>query len=291
MTPSALDAALSYAEQGWAVFPCYEPIPSGCSCRRPDCSSPAKHPRTPRGLHDATLDAAVIHRWWQRWPDAGVAVRTGAISGLVVVDVDRHSGGFASFGELQRRYGPLPPTSLTFTGGGGRHYWFRHPGHPVANSTGRLGSGIDVRGDGGYVLAPPSKHISTRRYAWLAHRPLAPLPDWMVQPAREPTSVPTPQPRSLTAGPWARAALSGEAARVRSATPGSRNHTLNRAAFYLGQLVGAGYLDDETVRHELMAAALHAGLTTREVHATVASGLRAGNRLPRHPPALEVDHR
>lgn len=130
---------------------------TGCSCRGPDCRSPAKHPRLRRGLHDATLDPALIRRWWERWPHAGVAVRTGAESRLVVVDVDRHSGGFTSLGQLQRRHGRVPPTPVTLTGGGGRHYWFRHPGHSVANSTGRLGAGIDIRGDGGYVMAPPTK--------------------------------------------------------------------------------------------------------------------------------------
>ncbi len=140
-----------------------------------------------RSEHDTQLQLcvstvpALIRRWWARWPDAGVAVRTGAESGLVVVDVDRHSGGFTSLGQLQRCYGRLPPTPVTFTGGGGRHYWFRHPGRSVANNTGRLGAGIDIRGDGGYVMAPPTKHISSRRYEWVAQPPLAPLPDWVLE--------------------------------------------------------------------------------------------------------------
>ena len=288
---SAGDYALRYAARGWPVLPCHEPTMDGCSCRRPDCASPGKHPRLRRGLHDATLDPTVISRWWRQWPDAGVAVRTGAISGIVVVDVDRHSGGFTSLGELQRSHGRFPPTLVTFTGGGGRHYWFTHPGHAVPNSTGRLGAGIDIRGDGGYVLAPPSRHVSNRRYAWAARPPMAPLPDWVIQRVREPISVPEPPGhRSSRAGPWAGAALTAEVGRVRSSAPGIRNDTLNRAAFCLGQLVGAGYLDDETVRDELTTAALHAGLTPREICATVASGLRAGTRLPRHPPVPERGH-
>ncbi len=287
---AAGDYARAYAARGWLVLPCHEATMTGCSCGRPDCPSPAKHPRLRHGLHDATLDPALIRRWWARWPDAGVAVRTGAESGLVVVDVDRHSGGFTSLGQLQRCYGRLPPTPVTFTGGGGRHYWFRHPGRSVANNTGRLGAGIDIRGDGGYVMAPPTKHISSRRYEWVAQPPLAPLPDWVLERSREPIlAPPLPRHRSTAAGPWAGAALTAEVGRVRSAPPGSRNHTLNRAAFSLGQLVGSGYLDDDTVRHELTAAALHAGLTGREIRATVASGLRAGTLLPRHPPTLEPD--
>jgi len=289
---AAGDYALAYAARGWLVLPCHEPTMTGCSCRRPDCASPAKHPRLRHGLHDATLDPALIRRWWARWPDAGVAVRTGAESGLVVVDVDRHSGGFTSLGQLQRCHGRLAPTPVTFTGGGGRHYWFRHPGRSVANSTGRLGAGIDIRGDGGYVMAPPTKHISSRHYEWVAQPPLAALPDWVLERSREPIlAPPLPRHRSTAAGPWAGAALTAEVGRVRSAPQGSRNHTLNRAAFSLGQLVAAGYLDDDTVRHELTAAALQVGLTGREIRTTVASGLRAGTRLPRHPPALDQPDR
>jgi hypothetical protein len=140
-------------------------------------------------------------------------------------------------------------------------------------------------------MAPPTKHISSRNYEWVAEPPLAPLPDWVLERSREPVLAPPPLPRarSTAARPWAGAALTAEIGRVRSAPPGSRNHTLNRAAFSLGQLVGAGYLDDDAVRHELTAAALQVGLTGREIRATVASGLRAGTRLPRHPPALEPD--
>jgi hypothetical protein len=287
---TARDYALVYSARGWPVLPCHEPTLNGCSCGRSDCASPAKHPRLRRGLHDATLDPALIRRWWERWPDAGVAVRTGSISGLVVVDIDRHSGGFRSLARLQRHHGRLPHTPVTFTGGGGRHYWFAHPGHPVPNSTGRLGPGIDIRGDGGYVLAPPTKHMTGRRYDWGAEPPLAALPAWVLERTREPVSPPLPsRQRSAAAGPWAGAALTAEVRRVRTATLGNRNHTLNRSAFSLGQLVGAGYLDDDTVREELTAAALQVGLRPREIRATVSSGLRAGSRLPRHPRALEPE--
>jgi hypothetical protein len=284
---SPLDAALRYAQRGWAVFPCHEPAMGGCSCHREDCPSPAKHPRTPHGLRDASTDPEVVSRWWRRWPDANIGVRTGGESGLIVLDVDPDHGGLRSLVELERRHGRLPP-SLTVRTGTGRHYWFRHPGWPLRNSAGRLGPGIDLRGDGGYIIAPPSRHASGRRYQWTCGQPLAPAPHWLLALAREPTRLDPPislrqHPAPNDTRPWARAALDGELARIRTATHGSRNHTLNRSSFALGQLVAAGHLHEEPVRSALLRAGLDVGLTPREVQATVASGLRAGSRSPRSP--------
>src|SRR6266849_1224690 len=91
---STLDAALAYAARGWHVFPCHTPTPQGgCSCRRPSCEDIGKHPRTKNGLQDATTEEATIRRWWKMWPEANVAIRTGAISGLVVLDQDNRKGG------------------------------------------------------------------------------------------------------------------------------------------------------------------------------------------------------
>lgn len=292
---SALEAALAYAARGWAVFPCHEPIHGHCSCGHADCSSPAKHPRTRRGLHDATTDPARLIDWWHRWPSANVGLRTGCSSGLVVVDIDRHPGGLRSLAALERTHGELPPTATVETGGG-RHYWFAHLDGAVRNSAGRLGPGVDIRGDAGYVIAPPSCHITGRRYRWGALRPLAPLPRWIVELSRE-RDHPTPAaaPERVTAGPparpWARAALAAELGRVRSSIPGNRNHSLNRAAFALGQLVGGGHLSGDDVREALVDAGISCGLIPREVLATVASGLRAGIRLPRHPRAPDIHPR
>jgi hypothetical protein len=284
---SPLDAALSYAQRGWAVFPCHEPAMGGCSCRRNDCSSPAKHPRTLHGLRDASTDPEVVSRWWRRWPDANIGVRTGGESGLIVLDVDPDHGGLNTLVELERRHDQLPP-SLTVRTGAGRHYWFRHPGRPVPNSAGRIGPGIDIRGDGGYVIAPPSRHLNGRRYHWASEQPLAPAPQWLLELTRERTQpnppIPPRQPSiSNDARPWARAAFHGELARIRGAPQGSRNHTLNRSSFALGQLVATGHLTEESVRAALVRAGLEIGLTTKETQATVTSGLRAGGRSPRSP--------
>jgi hypothetical protein len=193
-----LDAALEYARAGWAVFPVHSPRSGGCSCHQP-CTKIGKHPRTKRGLNDATTDPAVIRRWWERWPDANVAIRTGAVSKLAVLDVDPRHGGVDSLRALD----PLPETAVSETGGGGYHIAFAHPGGHVKTTANALGPGLDIRADGGYIVAPPSLHASGKRYAWKFHPSkmgLAALPEKLnsgrAQGARaervevEPASIP-----------------------------------------------------------------------------------------------------
>lgn len=279
-------AALRYARRGWAVFPCHTPGTAGCSCAAgASCTSPGKHPRTRRGLHDASSDPDVVARWWRAWPLANVGLRTGA--GLVVVDVDPAHGGMAALADLEAAHGRFPPTAAVRTGGAGLHLYFAAEA-PVRNSAGVLGPGIDIRGDGGYVIAPPSRHASGSPYRWSGTGPLAPLPAWVT----EALARPAPErvvldPAGLRPRPgasaWAAAAVSGEVDRVVAAAEGARNHTLNRSAFVLGQLVGAGHLQRDEVADVLTRAGCCAGLGEREVAATVASGLSAGERWPRHP--------
>ena len=150
-----LPHALQYANDlQWAVFPC-----------RPG----EKVPATPHGFKDATKDTKQISRWWADIPTANIAVATGAASGLVVIDVDQKNGvdGEAGLAALEAQFGKLPPTVEQLTGGGGRQLFFRHPGGRVPNTT-KLHdhAGVDVRGDGGYVVMPPSIHPSGRTYTW-----------------------------------------------------------------------------------------------------------------------------
>lgn len=167
VSTTPLAAALSYAARGWPVFPVHSIRRQGtqCTCGRRDCGSPGKHPRTENGLKDATTDERTIRGWWQRWPDAGVAIATGR--GLVVVDIDVHKGGDDSYVDARRALGDVPDTVEVITGSGGRHVYLSAPeGVAVRCSAGQLGPGLDVRGDGGYVVAPPSLHASGRRYQW-----------------------------------------------------------------------------------------------------------------------------
>jgi hypothetical protein len=164
-----LAAALDYAARGLLVFPCR-----------------GKVPLTAHGFQEATTDPGVIAEWWRQAADANVAVRTGAESGVTVLDIDAEHGGFGSLAELERKHGKLPKTARVLTGGGGQHIYFFHPvGRELRNSAGRLGAGLDVRGDGGYVIAPPSVHDSGRPYKWMRplERGLADCPPWLLDDA------------------------------------------------------------------------------------------------------------
>lgn len=123
----------------------------------------------------------MIRHWWGLEPRCNVAVATGAISGIFVIDVDG-LGAEAELDKLEREYGELPPTVAAITPRPGRHIYFRMPDVPVSNSAGKIAPDIDVRGDGGYVLAPPSIHPSGRPYAWSVDSAgtIAAAPDWLL---------------------------------------------------------------------------------------------------------------
>ena len=283
---SPLDAAITYAAQHWPVLPCHAVLPNsgGCTCGVEHCPSPGKHPVIRGGLKAASTDLKQVRYWWDRWPRANIAICTGASSGLVVIDVDPRHGGLSSLRELIAANEALPSTMVVSTGSDGLHFYFRHPGGLVRNDAGRrLGQGLDIRGDGGYVIAPPSRHMSGGEYHWAADTDLAPLPEWLHDRVREPEHVRVSQPVVTGASAWAHAALDSEVATMGHAAEGTRNHTLNRAAFNLGQIVGSGTLERNDVESALVEAGIAVGLTDRECTATVASGLDAGIACPRKP--------
>jgi hypothetical protein len=134
-------------------------------------------------------DAQTLGRWVRHWPLLNIGIVTGAVSGLVVLDLDRRHGGFESLAALERLYGALPETVEAETGGGGRHLYFACPPAAPRNKAG-LAPGIDLRGEGGMVVAPPSLHPSGGRYRWRqGHEPgalpLAVLPHWLVRLAQD----------------------------------------------------------------------------------------------------------
>jgi len=199
-----IDAALKYANRGWAVLPIHTPGANGsCSCGRSDCDSPGKHPRTMNGLRDATTDEATIKKWFNRWPTANIGIATGAESGLVVIDVDGDEGS-ESWHELQSRHGTLPDT-ITAKTARGFHIYLKHPGGYVKPSASAVGKGIDVRGDGSYIVAPPSTHASGKQYMWeLSGNPdeveLADMPEWLVESIRAPRNETSPIPEVIKEG-------------------------------------------------------------------------------------------
>jgi hypothetical protein len=161
-------AALGLASRGLRVFPC---IPKG------------KTPATAHGLLDATVDPSAIERWWAANPEYNVAIATGAPSGVFIVDID---GGEAeaALRALEVVNGALPATVEVITGGG-RHVWFRMPDTELRNSASKIAPRIDIRADGGYVVAPPSMHPTGRRYCWSVDSAsaIAEAPEWLVAKA------------------------------------------------------------------------------------------------------------
>ncbi|MEZ5558161.1 MAG: bifunctional DNA primase/polymerase [Pseudomonadales bacterium] len=168
--PEIAAAALAYCRRGWSVVPV--------------------RPREKRPLirwqafQSQRASAEQISAWYERWPEANVAIVTGVVSDLVVLDVDPAHGGSASLEVLQSSHGMLPVTVEARSGGGGRHLYFRHPGGELGNRVG-LRPGLDIRGDGGVIVAPPSVHPSGNRYRWIDGRAPetlepSPMPDWLV---------------------------------------------------------------------------------------------------------------
>ena len=202
-----LEAAISYGRRGWRVFPVA-----------------GKVPRLAAWPTQATTDEATQRRWWRTWPTADVGIATG--DGLVVLDVDPRHGGDSSLADLERQHGPLPDTPRVLTGGGGLHLYFAVD-QTIGNRAG-LAPGIDLRGDGGFVVAPPSVHANGRRYAWElgaspADVPLAPAPEWLLERIRDndrPAGTPRPPDEwaTLVCGPI---------------PAGARNDSLARLAGYL----------------------------------------------------------
>ncbi|MEN6385899.1 MAG: bifunctional DNA primase/polymerase [Phycisphaerales bacterium] len=173
-TNELYQAAIKYIKKGIPVFPCW---------------SKTKKPIPEHGFHDATTMPNQIDLWWQRTPNADIAMPTGNPSGILVLDVDPRHGGDYSLQELISQYGKLLDTVQSFTGGGGQHYYFKHPGN-VGCSSGKIASGIDIKGDGGYVMLPPSSHESGNKYSFelssdIADVPLAECPEWLIKMARD----------------------------------------------------------------------------------------------------------
>ena len=221
---SLLEAALGYARRSWPVSPLYSVDPGGrCSCRKQDCARPGKHPRTRNGLKDATTDEALIREYWGSCADANIAIATGRASGLLVIDIDPRHGGDESLEELNRLCGgALPHTVESLTGGGGRHVFFQQPDQEIHCSTNVGGlMGIDVRADGGYIVAPPSLHKSQRRYEWEASS----------HPEDAPLASPPPELLALVMrGASSEAGQTGSKTLAEPVRQGSRNSTLTSVA-------------------------------------------------------------
>jgi hypothetical protein len=281
--------ALHFAARGWHVFP-ITPLAK-------------KPPVIDRWEHRASTDPDQIQRWW-RYSPYSIGIATGP-SRLVVVDLDttRHgqrppdrwatlgiSSGVGVLRTMAHQQGTtVTPTYAVTTPSGGWHLYYTAPaGTPLRNTHDVIGWKIDTRAHGGYVIAPGSP-LPPGGYELIDDRDPVELPTWLHQALipKPPTGLSAPAQRTATnPDSYTTAALRGEAYQVRTALPGQHNAALCRAADALGQLVGAGLLDQHTARAELTTAAsplvgADCDCTPGEVARVITAGLAAGARNPR----------
>jgi len=197
-----LQTARALAEKGLAIFPC---LPRD------------KRPATPHGLKDATTDPIEIENWWHQNPNYNVAIATGAVSGIFVIDLDG-ADAEAELRNLEARHAELPATVESITGRG-RHLFFKCPEKPLRSSAGKIASGIDVRANGGYVVAPPSIHPSGKRYCWSVDSAptFAAAPEWLLSIIAQPengAAAPVSQWRGLVCNDVTEGKRNSSAARL-----------------------------------------------------------------------------
>jgi len=247
-----LEAALDYASRGNPVFPCK-----------------GKQPLIKGGFKGATTEEKQIREWWGKWPDASIGLPTGETSGLWVVDVDCYKEGVQDLHELFAEH-ELPETKTARTGKGGRHYYFEFNGKDIRCSIGTIAKGIDVKANGGYVIAPPSPG-----YEWENDVSAVPAPSWLVDKAAEKIK-PAKEANGTTVETPVQDDLEVEIQKVRMAEDGLKNNTLNKSAFMLGKKIALGEVDEDLARHKLYVVAKEAGLDEEEIPKTINSGIQAG---------------
>jgi Bifunctional DNA primase/polymerase, N-terminal len=262
--PQTLQAALGYLQHGWSV------IPAPVGAKR----SLVQWKRWQTIRPDAELWQA----WAERWPRCNLAVITGRLSGIVILDVDPRHGGTATLTRLEREHGELPTTAVVLTPSGGRHVYFTHPGGRVANvQNSTTAPGLDLRGDGGLALLPPSRRADGQRYEWWqGPDELAPLPGWVdasLRPRRATEHASSSV--ATTRLDDARTAIRFEAILriLRNAPEGGRNTSLFWCALRVRDLIAEGA--PSALAAQLEDAAVARGLPRAEAKRTITSGLDA----------------
>jgi hypothetical protein len=213
---SALGEGAMRLGRALAVFPCREG---------------QKTPATPHGFKNATRDLYRIRRWWEAHPADNIGLRTGIENGIVVLDIDVDDGkeqdGWWHLHRLEDQYGPMPETKSVRTPSGGLHLYFRHPGMEFRNTEAYPAPGLDIRGDGGYVVAPPSI-VNAASYEVDDDSPLAALPNWLLHMRLDHQRRESLALNGST--DWARYVSTG-------AAQGERNGRMTK---YVGHLIGLG---------------------------------------------------
>lgn len=257
------------AAQPWPVFACGDD----------------KRPVVATGFKAASLDRLVILEQFDRPGATMIGVPTGERSGLIIIDIDIKEGRDGREW-LDRNDDVLPQTRTNKTRSGGLHLVFRKPeGVEIRNSASRIAPGVDVRGEGGYVIIPPSPGYVVADASDPAEMPL-----WLIHACMK-QEAPAPPDRSQERHErYTQAAIDAEVLAVARAGEGIRNDTLNKAAVRLGTLVGAGQMSRAAAESELQRAGQACGLDLREILATIKSGLDFGVRNPREMPKSNGTH-
>ena len=280
MTCDLAAAALAYAERGVRVFPL-----------TPGTKVPLKGSH---GLLDASVDPDVVCAWWATNPDANIGAATGAASGFFVLDVDAQHDGLTTLARLEADHDTVPVTVTAATPSGGYHHYFRNPGGgpEIRNSTSRIGPGLDIRGEGGSIVMPPSRLSDGRVYRWVANgaQGFADATDWLIRatlpppPAARKSTPARPYPSRSDAQceRYVAKAVVDELRELQSATSGTRNDTLNRVAFALAGFVRAGALPEDWTRQQLEDRSVAIGLSVIEARRTIESAFKSAQ--PRELP-------
>ncbi|QNE19688.1 bifunctional DNA primase/polymerase [Kribbella qitaiheensis] len=282
-----LTAALKTAERGWRVFMLgrsKRPVANCDTCRTATDHDPATCGHlTCHGFYAATTDPARIAAIVAAVPRGQLAVRTGAVSGLLVVDVDPAHGGNVSLSRMVVDQ-LVPRTLHVVTGSGGAHLYYRHPGQSVPSRPMPGRPGIDIKADGGYVVLPPSIHHRTGlRYRWSSTGGLDPvemppalvaacLPPRPADSSAPPISPTTTQPGGGISHPDK--LLGSLLDAVRQAPQGKRRTTLYGAARGAARMVAAGAIDRAAALAALTYAGHQAAQTDRDIRAAIAGGFR-----------------
>ena len=276
---SMLKNIRQFTERGIAVLP---------------LSPKSKAPAIAGGVHNATTNEAKINRYFPKQPNSNYGVAIG--KEFFVLDIDGASGK-ESLRKLTKKHGGLPKT-VTVQTARGEHRYFSSGGRKIKNSTGRLGTGLDVKSDGGYVVGPGSVHPSGWRYAFKDERAIdeigiAKAPGWLLDKITSggqtgvATVEPIPKLVLERATSYIKAAFEQELARLRKAPKHQRNNCLNTCAFKIGQLIPYGILRVDECTAALSRTAKQTGLKDTEIAATIRSGLSGGQKYPRGLPFLK----
>jgi hypothetical protein len=272
------DTGRGYIDRGWPVFVLgrsKRPVANCPECRKPDHDRAGCPCLTCHGFYAATLDPARLAAMLQAVPRGLLAIRTGTASGLLVVDIDPRNGG-----QLDRRL--MTPTAAVATGGGGWHLYYRHPVVPTrAALPGR--DGIDLKGDGGYVTAPPSVHPDTKKpYRWAGGRDISEMPPALRAAVCVPPPAPAAprqprQPRTSARGGISNPAalLAANLRKVTEAPKGERRHTLYGAARGVARMVRAGAMAPADGVAALTDIGQQAEQTPRDIRAAISDAFKA----------------